>query len=465
MKVAKVWNDSVFSDKRQTKVKFKIYQDGAPFALYPEVVLESKDFPEGASRWEATIPVSPAIQSDTIVPGKKLNNGHEYTVEEYIWDETTDPEHPQWVKGNADFRYEFDPEKVTPVLLNGEMGYFGDADGDAALTGTNHVRSSVTITKRVLNKDGDELTADTLDEEFTFRITLKDKNGAEIKEKTQDDPDAIWYKRLKSDGTEEETATVINSGDTFTLKAGQSLRLINVPLGVKYKIEEISKPGYHLESLTYTCKDGQHETPVTQAPDASGFHTSTANTWHYVTAVNQETDIPNVSFDLRKVAKDTDNPLEGASFTIQQVKEESTTTMVQHEGDAAPSAPAVTGRDGMTHFGDIGPGFYEVKETKPPAGYITTDDAAFYIQVDGDGIHLLEKIIQGGRQTFRRTDQTKVGNVTYSTEGTTVVFIVENEPGAELPSTGGPGTGAFTMMGSMLLIGAGALLLRRRRTA
>ena len=41
-------------------------------------------------------------------------------------------------------------------------------------------------------------------------------------------------------------------------------------------------------------------------------------------------------------------------------------------------------------------------------------------------------------------------------------FKVENEPGAALPSTGGSGTTPITILGSILILGAGALLWRRR---
>ena len=42
-------------------------------------------------------------------------------------------------------------------------------------------------------------------------------------------------------------------------------------------------------------------------------------------------------------------------------------------------------------------------------------------------------------------------------------FSVKNEPGAVLPNAGGPGTKLFTILGSILILGAGVLLWRRRR--
>ena len=48
-------------------------------------------------------------------------------------------------------------------------------------------------------------------------------------------------------------------------------------------------------------------------------------------------------------------------------------------------------------------------------------------------------------------------------DATNAVFKVENEPGAALPNTGGPGTRLFTILGSIMILGAGVLLWRRRR--
>ena len=51
--------------------------------------------------------------------------------------------------------------------------------------------------------------------------------------------------------------------------------------------------------------------------------------------------------------------------------------------------------------------------------------------------------------------------------GATVAYdkgtIINQQPGVELPSTGGPGTRLFTILGSILILGAGVLLWRRRR--
>jgi hypothetical protein len=46
-------------------------------------------------------------------------------------------------------------------------------------------------------------------------------------------------------------------------------------------------------------------------------------------------------------------------------------------------------------------------------------------------------------------------------ENTTIA--VKNNPGASLPSTGGPGTGCIRMLGLMIIAGAGLLLWKKGR--
>ena len=44
-------------------------------------------------------------------------------------------------------------------------------------------------------------------------------------------------------------------------------------------------------------------------------------------------------------------------------------------------------------------------------------------------------------------------------------FTVENEPGARLPNTGGPGTNLLYLLGGMMIMlaGAGLILLNRKK--
>ena len=115
------------------------------------------------------------------------------------------------------------------------------------------------------------------------------------------------------------------------------------------------------------------------------------------------------------------------------------------------------------------PGYYEVKETKPPIGHILSKDIIIYLKVEENGdIKLMEKADAdgGGIVLVDGGNTTADGYVTLSSasgiNGRTITFKVENESGAELPHTGGSGTMLFYLLGGMLTLGAGLLLMRRR---
>jgi len=170
-------------------------------------------------------------------------------------------------------------------------------------------------------------------------------------------------------------------------------------------------------------------------------------------------------FDILKVREGTTTPLPEASFTIRPIEPASTTSSVTYVSGSEESNPVTTGDGGKTRFQDIALGYYEVRETVPPAGYVLTLDPTFYIKIETTGIKLLEKEIVDGKLSFKEAQTTKVGNVTISTEDTTVLFTVENTPGAALPESGGPGTRMFTLIGSMLLAFACIFLKWRRETS
>ena len=53
--------------------------------------------------------------------------------------------------------------------------------------------------------------------------------------------------------------------------------------------------------------------------------------------------------------------------------------------------------------------------------------------------------------------------LTPDSANTTLYYVVPNNPGVQLPSTGGVGTGAYTAIGGALALLAIALMLRKQR--
>lgn len=114
-------------------------------------------------------------------------------------------------------------------------------------------------------------------------------------------------------------------------------------------------------------------------------------------------------------------------------------------------------------------GTYWLKETKAPDGYnlitnpikieikATTVNDQDWTAMEGpaDALKVLEiKVTVGSTTTSGNGD----------TESGIVATDIQNNKGAELPETGGMGTTIFYVLGAILVLGAGVLLIARRRT-
>ncbi|MBQ1334165.1 MAG: LPXTG cell wall anchor domain-containing protein, partial [Clostridia bacterium] len=91
-------------------------------------------------------------------------------------------------------------------------------------------------------------------------------------------------------------------------------------------------------------------------------------------------------------------------------------------------------------------GWYMLEETGMPAGYIKKE-GPYYIHINEDGSVTLD---------------TTVAHVLISPESGNE-YTIENEPGSELPSTGGIGTGLYYILGLVMMLGAGGALIIRKR--
>ena len=167
-----------------------------------------------------------------------------------------------------------------------------------------------------------------------------------------------------------------------------------------------------------------------------------------------------ISVTLKKVDKKNVNktPLEasdlldGAQFVIEKYKWLTPVESKDKEwNDAHKELNA--GNKGVFTFTDLPVGIYKIVEKEYPNGYVhVTTDPIFEVVVDEDTGELRVQIINDSNGLVRLDDKNEL------------IIIVGNEPGAALPNTGGPGTRLFTILGSILILGAGVLLWRRWRT-
>lgn len=182
--------------------------------------------------------------------------------------------------------------------------------------------------------------------------------------------------------------------------------------------------------------------------------------------------IGGVDLTIVKVDKvDPTQKLEGAKFTITMLDEDRTTSArIVYKKDSSnhlvftrESDP--TGEDGTISFEDLKAGYYEIKETQRPEGYIETEDPTFYIHVSGsNAVYLIKSTAEAdANKKLNEWTESNTGSglVTYDKNNKTAT--VQNEFGTELPMTGGIGTVIFYVLGSILVIGGGIYFISRRR--
>lgn len=126
---------------------------------------------------------------------------------------------------------------------------------------------------------------------------------------------------------------------------------------------------------------------------------------------------------------------------------------------SAIEAQAFVDKDGKVVFTGLGVGDYKLTEVTTPDGYNTMDEVTFTItwtKENGFRVTNLKGMEEGSITVGGiETDGTGRGDVLATT--------IPNFSGSLLPSTGGIGTTIFYVVGGILVIGAGILLVAKKR--
>ena len=215
-----------------------------------------------------------------------------------------------------------------------------------------------------------------------------------------------------------------------------------------YFVEEVDSPNtYWIEDYqdTLLVDTGMYEIKNTKKPINLA-----------ITKINDSTPVKNLA---------------GARFEMYALNENNADT-VEHVGSVINPVTNgdnyETGDDGLATFINLPDGYYEISEKDIPAGYVLNHfDGVFYIKVEYGVITLLNK--ESGKAPKDWSELTsqmvEIGSSSVGEDGiTTVTATVKNESGAELPHTGGPGTRMVTILGMIMIMGAGlAFLVLKKR--
>lgn len=261
---------------------------------------------------------------------------------------------------------------------------------------------------------------------------------------------------------------------TFTL-TGTSKQAV---LSNKTYYEEDPNGNYYLlTNGTYTTEAPQ--TLPTMQP-------STSSTAGYVKieASNTEEMVKN---GVIKVGNDYYRPYEGATdsgtlYTLVLPNNDSyVSTVVKYAKvekadqteviETEVNMVGTTDENGKLVFKGLGAGTYTIRETNVPAGYNKADDMTVVINctLPMDDKGNLQADVNGD---FKATWSKGTGtspNVTLNGEKDSDFssgeydMTIENQRGSLLPSTGGIGTTIFYVVGGILVIGAGILLVAKKR--
>ncbi len=145
------------------------------------------------------------------------------------------------------------------------------------------------------------------------------------------------------------------------------------------------------------------------------------------------------------VDDETDNTADYDSIEKKYTK--TTSVVAKGNGKTETNVVGTVATDGTVTFKGLGAGEYTITETKTLPGYNTIDPITFTVSFDATKTPMFAS----------NNDKVTVG-----TDNMLDTSIV-NQKGSLLPSTGGIGTTIFYVVGAVLAIGAGILLVTKKR--
>ncbi len=487
-----------------SEVDIWLYQDGNPYLVDDNAVkiiavdannqqVDPRQNPESIVGWRAkdSIYVSCGLIS-RYVNGQSStdgNNGtvtyvieetgHDYTMvePEYHWDLSSSIYRPMVINGDTTVILVRDDTVTAPTngsyVVDGTTLYEGIdyyeieghvyrvvGSGNNTILVTNTRRSNLNLIKTVVDAAGNPITRDQMDDPnqlFTFNITVNEAKGETVYFSVLRDPDDLStiVTNLQVNGAVAESESGVNtgyfhvdSGSTFTvsMQAGWNLRFTNLPIGSTYTITETNLPALY-SFYGMTIDNG--ETITVSGTTGTGTIESSD---HQIT-ITCTNRVNAQQVNILKTDPTGETPLPGATFSLYGSDYMNGTTV--NPNATALKTNLISDDNGRIDLGQLVYGTYYLVETHAPDGYQTLTRPVT-ITADATGVTCTQSEIslpQG------------VDRVTYDEQTGVYTAIVANDPGVELPATGGIGTQLFEVLGTILFLTSGAILLwRKRRT-
>lgn len=145
----------------------------------------------------------------------------------------------------------------------------------------------------------------------------------------------------------------------------------------------------------------------------------------------------------------------GADFSLYKAGDYDDATEKVKEG-ATPVVSGTTGTNGILALGSLVVGEYRLVETKAPAGF-NLPGKAVKITVSNDKVEATQN--GAAAEVYTKGDT----NWVTGQDADTWQIRVWNDPGVELPLTGGPGRLPYTLTGIALILAAAFMLCARQR--
>ena len=216
-----------------------------------------------------------------------------------------------------------------------------------------------------------------------------------------------------------------------------------------FKVKECEAAGMNLAGsqivLKYTAKVNENAVATVEKNTATLTYSNDPKDSTKHTTITEEETVYSAKVVIDKYANGVEtNKLAGATFVLRKQDSESnvlyyhydtTTNEVKWVATLDEADKMVTDDKGAATFKGLKDGNYALQEIAAPEGYNLLD-------------HMVTVAIAGSN-----TDTTKL----------TSTKQIENNSGTLIPSTGGIGTTIFYVLGTILLLGAGVLLVAKRR--